>query len=258
MYICSPKTRREFSSVGLEHLPYKQRVGGSTPSTPTKRPAGMRVFFVILQSGLAYFMSQTFIMNIGSTSFRTIAVLLCCVLLLSCSGRKARTMDGLNSLKEAGELSLLEYTMSTTFEETTDRWWLAGDESKVLFSCRAYCEYGLDMKEFDPEKVSIDRASNSISLTLPPVKRLHFSLPENEIKLVYARRKPFGEDYVNDAEARRRVKARGEREILRELDSLRLDREAAERGRTWFTAMLGDLGYENIEINFGSDGKVER
>ena len=25
----------EFSSVGLEHLPYKQRVGGSNPSTPT-------------------------------------------------------------------------------------------------------------------------------------------------------------------------------------------------------------------------------
>ena len=24
-----------FSSAGLEHLPYKQRVGGSNPSTPT-------------------------------------------------------------------------------------------------------------------------------------------------------------------------------------------------------------------------------
>ena len=29
--------RREHSSVGLEHLPYKQRVGGSTPSAPTKK-----------------------------------------------------------------------------------------------------------------------------------------------------------------------------------------------------------------------------
>jgi putative endonuclease len=28
--------QREFSSAGLEHLPYKQRVGGSIPSTPTK------------------------------------------------------------------------------------------------------------------------------------------------------------------------------------------------------------------------------
>ena len=29
-------SEREFSSAGLEHLPYKQRVGGSNPSTPTK------------------------------------------------------------------------------------------------------------------------------------------------------------------------------------------------------------------------------
>ena len=29
------KTIRAFSSAGLEHLPYKQRVGGSNPSTPT-------------------------------------------------------------------------------------------------------------------------------------------------------------------------------------------------------------------------------
>jgi hypothetical protein len=46
-YLCNPKlkkaiivlivfTIREFSSVGLEHLPYKQRVTGSTPVTPTK------------------------------------------------------------------------------------------------------------------------------------------------------------------------------------------------------------------------------
>ena len=29
-------TKRELSSAGLEHLPYKQRVGGSNPSAPTK------------------------------------------------------------------------------------------------------------------------------------------------------------------------------------------------------------------------------
>ena len=30
------KNFRAFSSAGSEHLPYKQRVGGSNPSTPTK------------------------------------------------------------------------------------------------------------------------------------------------------------------------------------------------------------------------------
>ena len=32
-----PHRKREHSSVGLEHLPYKQRVGGSTPSAPTRK-----------------------------------------------------------------------------------------------------------------------------------------------------------------------------------------------------------------------------
>ena len=32
----SLKAKRELSSVGSERLPYKQRVGGSTPSAPTK------------------------------------------------------------------------------------------------------------------------------------------------------------------------------------------------------------------------------
>ncbi len=38
---------REHSSVGLEHLPYKQRVGGSTPSAPTKSLSVIwKAFFV--------------------------------------------------------------------------------------------------------------------------------------------------------------------------------------------------------------------
>ena len=34
---------RAFSSAGSEHLPYKQRVGGSNPSTPTKRDSTTKV-----------------------------------------------------------------------------------------------------------------------------------------------------------------------------------------------------------------------
>ena len=52
IYLCSPKnlpTGRhawEFSSAGSEHLPYKQRVGGSNPSTPTESlPLDRKAFF---------------------------------------------------------------------------------------------------------------------------------------------------------------------------------------------------------------------
>jgi hypothetical protein len=44
-----------FSSAGSEHLPYKQRVGGSNPSTPTigNRPRMRTGFVFITRSRLA-------------------------------------------------------------------------------------------------------------------------------------------------------------------------------------------------------------
>ena len=44
LYICTPVLKREFSSAGSEHLPYKQRVGGSIPSTPTKSSPASGLF----------------------------------------------------------------------------------------------------------------------------------------------------------------------------------------------------------------------
>ena len=43
---------REHSSVGLEHLPYKQRVGGSTPSAPTKKETVFAVYFSFMSISL--------------------------------------------------------------------------------------------------------------------------------------------------------------------------------------------------------------
>ena len=42
-YICTPFKNKvilkwAISSVGLEHLPYKQRVVGSNPTSPTQKP----------------------------------------------------------------------------------------------------------------------------------------------------------------------------------------------------------------------------
>ncbi len=44
MYICSPQ-KRAISSVGLEHLPYKQGVVGSNPTSPTSQGLLRKAFF---------------------------------------------------------------------------------------------------------------------------------------------------------------------------------------------------------------------
>ena len=47
-YLCNRKNSRELSSVGLERMPYKQRVGGSTPSAPTKNEVDFTVSLVFI------------------------------------------------------------------------------------------------------------------------------------------------------------------------------------------------------------------
>ena len=47
------KVERAFSSAGLEHLPYKQRVGGSNPSTPTIKTANA-VFFCATRKSMLF------------------------------------------------------------------------------------------------------------------------------------------------------------------------------------------------------------
>ena len=44
------KCKRAFSSAGSEHLPYKQRVGGSNPSTPTLKKS----FVILLRNSFFY------------------------------------------------------------------------------------------------------------------------------------------------------------------------------------------------------------
>jgi hypothetical protein len=41
------KINRELSSAGSEHLPYKQRVGGSNPSAPTKSLRNLGLFLLL-------------------------------------------------------------------------------------------------------------------------------------------------------------------------------------------------------------------
>ncbi len=55
-YLCNAfeeKTSyRAFSSAGSEHLPYKQRVGGSNPSTPTKKSSYIKKLLLFLFSAI--------------------------------------------------------------------------------------------------------------------------------------------------------------------------------------------------------------
>jgi putative endonuclease len=60
-------TKGEFSSAGSEHLPYKQRVGGSNPSTPTSEMPQFGAFCIIMFYTYILFSEKLGKYYIGST-----------------------------------------------------------------------------------------------------------------------------------------------------------------------------------------------
>ena len=55
-YLCIAfEKQRALSSAGSEHLPYKQRVGGSNPSAPTKKEQEDLFFLLFLHIVLALY-----------------------------------------------------------------------------------------------------------------------------------------------------------------------------------------------------------
>ena len=54
------KRHRAFSSAGSEHLPYKQRVGGSNPSTPTDKKSAESRLFLFLYASSSLFALKIF------------------------------------------------------------------------------------------------------------------------------------------------------------------------------------------------------
>ena len=62
--------KREHSSVGSEHLPYKQRVGGSNPSAPTniqkdfQEAESLFLFGVIFQEFILFFFFYSIVLSI--------------------------------------------------------------------------------------------------------------------------------------------------------------------------------------------------
>ena len=70
-YLCNRLLKaRAFSSAGLEHLPYKQRVGGSNPSTPTQEKDvthKVTSFFSLTASRL--FNGESSVLRLSNISF---------------------------------------------------------------------------------------------------------------------------------------------------------------------------------------------
>lgn len=163
---------------------------------------------------------------------------------LSLNGQVSGKMEELCS---AGELSTTEYTISKIVKANDCDWYTVGDR-KILFSCNAYLEGGIDMKEYDAAKTIVDETAKSITLVLPKAKLLSMNMPYEDTKLVYEK---VGVVRANfSPKDRNELLKQGEADIRKGIKGYGILEDAEQNARTFFTTMLSQMGFKQIVIKF--------
>lgn len=131
-------------------------------------------------------------------------------------------------------------------------WYKFGDR-KILFECCGTVKAGIDLGSPESIKVeNINESDKSITLTLPAAKILSINLNPEDTKLVYEKvaLTRFNFDNVE----RNSLLKQGETAIIedfaKEKDILK---QAEKNCSSFFTSMLGQIGFKNIQIKFKED-----
>lgn len=149
----------------------------------------------------------------------------------------------------SAELGSVECRICKVVKADDKASWFKFGDRKILFECRGTVKAGIDLGKADSYKVDINEEAKSVALTLPAVKILSINLSPEDTKLVYEKvsKTRFNFDAVERTELLRQGEAAIKQDITKESDILK---EAEKNTTSFFTAMLSQIGFKQITINY--------
>ena len=172
--------------------------------------------------------------------------LLAFLLLVSCSSKEKEISERVQRIAKTAELGTVEYKIKKVVKVNDDKtWWKIGDR-RALFVSTAYLKAGIDLDGFSADRVQVN--GKNVILTLPAAKLLSFNMPAEETTLEHEDYGMFRSRY--NAEEQNEILQQGETAIRDDVPNLGILQDAEENARDIFTALLTQMGYKNITINF--------
>lgn len=180
--------------------------------------------------------------------FSLIHIVIVSFIFASCSQSIEEKMnEKLSEMSELSELGTVEYTISKIIKADDNSFYTIGDR-KILFSCKAIMKAGIDLSNFSSTNVKIDKSTNSVIINLPKAKVLSFNMPAEEIKLEYqkidAMRSNFSVENRND------LLKQAEEAITTDAENLGILKDAELNAKLFFEALLAQVGFDNIVVNY--------
>ncbi|MBQ0029909.1 MAG: DUF4230 domain-containing protein [Bacteroidales bacterium] len=181
--------------------------------------------------------------------FTGLLVLCASVGLFSCS--KGNLTDEFNTKMQnasCAELGSVECRISKVIKADDNASWYKFGDRKILFECKGTIKAGVDLSEKDSYTDVIDEKTNAITLTLPAPKVLALNMDPEETKLVYEKVSATRFDF--SSVERTDLLRQGEQSIKEDLGKTGILEEAEKNSTLFFTAMLSQLGFKQITINY--------
>lgn len=172
---------------------------------------------------------------------------LCVLLLAACrQSPPAPKPNPVLQLREMGQLATTEYELSKVVRARDEATWYKVGERRMLVSCRARIKAGIDLSQI--RDIDIKVQGDKISIKLPPPQILTFSIPPENIRVVYSDvglfRTPFSQAETNV------IMQQAEKQIRRQADSLNILQKAQEGAAIFVRNFFEQAGYKEVSITY--------
>jgi len=156
-------------------------------------------------------------------------------------------------IQQASKLSTTEFTVDKlVFGEKSKRilWVVKLKDAQFLAESQAKIKTGIDLQKIKEEDIDID--GNKINVLLPAVEVINFSYPAEKFKEIkYLSKNVFSSKITLDDQEKFFQDA--EIDIRNSMQYMNMVETTQNKTRTMLHAMLKNLGYKEIYIDFKED-----
>jgi len=172
------------------------------------------------------------------------------LLLTACQGTPSkgelqREIEAISTLRQLG---LVEYQVRKIIKvDDQGAWYKIGDR-KILLSCTAYLKAGIDLSSFNSDNVVANRATGTVTITLPHATLFSIDIPPAEIRHEYDQVTLLRSEF--SAKDRNDLLQQGEKQILAGVPSLGILPKAEENARKFFESVFYRMGFSTVIVVF--------
>lgn len=154
----------------------------------------------------------------------------------------------IQAISEMRQLSLVEYRVRKIVKADDEGAWYKLGDRKILLSCTAYLKAGIDLSDFGPDDVDVNRLDGSVTVTIPHATLLSLDIPASGIREEYDHVTLLRSDF--SAEERNALLRQGEKQIRDSVPSLGILEKADENARRFFESVFSKMGFTAVTVRF--------